>query len=66
VLDKDDVEAIRSRTDALSQAAMKLGEAMYRAQQTGAAGEPETGGGRDSGVVDAEFEEVDDDKKRSA
>ncbi len=66
VLDQDDADAIRSRTDALSQAAMKLGEAMYRAQQGEPAGTSAAGGGRDSGVVDAEFEEVDDDKKRSA
>ena len=39
---------------------MKLGEAMYAAQQ-GAAGEPEAEG--QEGVVDAEFEEVSDDKK---
>ena len=66
VLEQDDADAIRSRTEALSQAAMKLGEAMYRAQQGEAAGASATGGGRDSGVVDAEFEEVDDEKKRSA
>jgi len=66
VLDKEDVAAIQSRTDALSRAAMKLGEAMYRAQQGESATASGGAGGRDSGVVDAEFEEVDDDKKRSA
>jgi molecular chaperone DnaK len=63
----EDVEAIQAKTQALAQAAMKLGEAMYAAEQQ-AAGD---GGGEDgdqgaSGaedVVDAEFEEVDDDKK---
>jgi molecular chaperone DnaK len=40
---------------------MKLGEAMYQAQQ-GQAAQP----GVDDGVVDAEFEEVDDDQKKSA
>jgi molecular chaperone DnaK len=59
----DDADLIRRRTDALAQASMKLGEAMYRAQQaTGGA----SGAGKDEGVVDAEFEEVDDDRKRSA
>jgi molecular chaperone DnaK len=66
VLDKDDAALIKSRTDALAQAAMKLGEAMYRAQQAEGAAGAGTSSGRDSGVVDAEFEEVDDDKKRSA
>jgi len=66
VLDKEDVAVIQSRTDALSRAAMKLGEAMYRAQQGESATASGGAGGRDSGVVDAEFEEVDDDKKRSA
>jgi molecular chaperone DnaK len=62
----ENADEIRRRTEALAQASMKLGEAMYRAQQeAGAAG----GGGatgKDEGVVDAEFEEVDDDRRRSA
>src|ERR671928_240218 len=39
----DDAEQIRQKTEALAQVAMKLGEAMYRAQQ-GAGGEPGSGG----------------------
>jgi len=75
VLDGDDADAIKAKTDALAQAAMKIGEAMYRAQQAQGEGPGpgpggETGGragGAEEGVVDAEFEEVDDDKKsRSA
>jgi molecular chaperone DnaK len=63
VKDGEDVEAIRAKTQALVQASMKLGEAMYQAQQ-GAGGEADQGeGSRDEGVVDAEFEEVSDDKK---
>jgi len=62
----ENADEIRRRTEALAQASMKLGEAMYRAQrEAGAAG----GGGatgKDEGVVDAEFEEVDDDRRRSA
>jgi len=68
----DDVADIKAKTDALAQAAMKLGEAMYKAQQ--AAGEAAAGGadqnaggaqGAPGGekVVDADFEEVKDDKK---
>ena len=38
-LQGEDVEAIKARTNDLMQAQMKLGEAMYKAQQAGAAGE---------------------------
>jgi molecular chaperone DnaK len=60
-LESDDPEAIRAKTQTLSQASMKLGEAMYQAQQ----GDSPTDEGHaaDDGVVDAEFEEVDDTKK---
>jgi molecular chaperone DnaK len=67
---------IRAKTDALSQAAMKLGESMYKAQQAGApppgdggagpgGGGAEASGGGSEKVVDADFEEVDERKKRS-
>ena len=58
-LNGEDVEAIQAKTQALIQASMKLGEAMYSAQQ-GAEGGDEAAA--DDGVVDAEFEEVDDSK----
>ena len=73
----DDSEKIKSTMEALQQGSMKLGEAMYKAQQEegqaapdsdnsdeGSSGqEPET----DAEVVDADFEEVDDkDDKKSA
>ena len=49
---------------------MKLGEAMYKAQQEGnaAADAAADGAGNkpDDNVVDAEFSEVDDDKKKGA
>jgi molecular chaperone DnaK len=62
--DQDDVEAIAAKTQTLIQASMKLGEAMYKAQQAdGAAAEHDGGPSKDDGVVDAEFEEVHDDKK---
>ena len=44
---------------------MKLGEAMYAAQQANDAGQGQAGQA-DDGVVDAEFEEVDGDGKKSA
>ena len=65
----DDAEAITAKTNALAQASMKLGEAMYKAQQEGAAPGPGGPGGaapdgeKKEDVVDAEFTEVDDDKK---
>ena len=68
----EDFEDIKTKTNTLAQASMKLGEAMYKASQEaeGAApgGEgPEGGAGpQDDNVVDAEFSEVDDDKKKGA
>ncbi|WP_448191793.1 molecular chaperone DnaK [Azospirillum sp. sgz301742] len=69
VLDSEDLAAIKAKTDALAQASMKIGEAMYKASaggDAGAAGAAGAGHQADSGVVDADFEEVDDDKKKSA
>ncbi len=62
--DGEDAAAIGQKTQALIQASMKLGEAMYAAQQAN-----DSGAGSeqpDDGVVDAEFEEVDGDQKKSA
>src|ERR1700757_3088264 len=57
-----DAEAITTKTNALAQASMKLGEAMYKqsAEQPGGAGATE---GQKDDVGGAEFTEVDDDKK---
>jgi molecular chaperone DnaK len=60
-LESDDAEAIAAKTTTLMQASMKLGEAMYKAQQGESAAE--TSAHNDDGVVDAEFEEVKDDKQ---
>lgn len=60
VVDSNDAEDIKAKTNALAQAAMKLGEAMYAAQQGGAEEKPGTEG---DDVLDADFEEVKDDKK---
>ncbi|MFT4252178.1 MAG: molecular chaperone DnaK [Caulobacter sp.] len=56
-LEGEDVEAIQAKTQALIQASMKLGEAMYASQQGEGAEGAEAAA--DDGVVDAEFEEVD-------
>jgi len=73
VLSGDDVEAIKQKTDALAQASMKLGEAMYKDAAGGQSGGGDgaapggTPGADESGVVDADFEEVDENRKgRSA
>ncbi len=62
-LEGDDAQAIQARTQTLTQVAMKLGEAMYKAAQGGGEGAEAAAGGGDEGVVDAEFEEVSDDQK---
>jgi molecular chaperone DnaK len=72
-VESGDADEMQQKTAALTQAAMKLGEAMYKAQQAeteGAAGGAEAGsaGGASEEqpheeVVDAEFSEVDDENK---
>ncbi len=67
----EDIEDIKKKTEALVQASMKLGEAIYKSQQSA---KPESGkddGGDDSGkkdenVVDADFEEVKDENKEKS
>ena len=65
-LEGEDMDAINEKAQALSQAAMKIGEAVYQAQQAeaaanDAAADGATDAGDDGNVVDAEFEEVADD-----
>ena len=69
-LEGDDLEAIQSKTEAMTQASMKLGEAMYAAQQSDeearAAADAAADAAKDDDIVDADFEEVhDDDEKKS-
>ena len=63
-LSGDDAEEIKEKTNTLAQASMKLGEAMYKAQQSEGAAADATADGAgnkpDDNVVDADFEEVDD------
>jgi len=71
-ISSDDADRIKSATTALAQAAMKIGEAIYAAQQgssgegTATTGDSTSSGSGDDNVVDADFEEVKDDKKKSA
>ncbi len=65
-LEGTDAEALKQATERLSQAAMKIGEAMYKAEAEAAQAGAQPGGAKpDEKVVDAEFEEVDDKKKKS-
>jgi len=82
VVGGDDAEQIRAKTETLAQIAMKFGESMYKAQQEAGGGDPGAGpqsgpgaaaggahgpgAGHDDKVVDADFEEVDDHKKRGS
>jgi molecular chaperone DnaK len=74
VLDTAETAELRSKIEALAQVSMKLGEAMYKANQTaeaaGTAGAegPASGPSEkdDPSVVDAEFQEVNDDKKNKS
>lgn len=75
-LEGENKEDISAKTQALSQSTMKLGEAIYKAQQDQAAGDAATDSGNtgasakndeeivDAEVVDADFEEVDDKDKK--
>jgi molecular chaperone DnaK len=64
----DDPADIEAKSQTLAEASMKLGQAMYEAQQTEAAeADAKADAAKDSDVVDADFEELDDDdKKKSA
>ncbi|MDB4860242.1 molecular chaperone DnaK [Alphaproteobacteria bacterium] len=69
VKDSDDMEAIKAKTESLVQSSMKLGEAIYKQDPQAGAPQPDPSGEepssdkKDEKVVDAEFEEVDEDKK---
>jgi molecular chaperone DnaK len=72
-LQGEDKDLIKQKVDAMAQASMKLGEALYQSNQGAAAGSSSSGGGSSEGgdgkdnVVDVDFEEVkDDDSKKSA
>ena len=73
-LEGDEAEPIKEKTQALTETAMKLGEAIYKSQMEEAEGEHEDGGAAAAAadaakeaddVVDADFEEVKDDDKKS-
>ncbi len=61
-LEGTDLEALKAASERLTAAAMKIGEAVYKAQSEAPA-DAGAGAKHDDGVVDAEFEEVHDQKK---
>jgi molecular chaperone DnaK len=70
VKDGDDLEIIKSKTEELVKSSLKLGEAIYKQSPQGGAPQPDPSGAEpssekkdDDKVVDAEFEEVDENKK---
>ncbi len=72
-MDKEDKAAIEAKTTALMEASMKIGEQAYRKAQEDQAGTPdnaqaseapETGAASNDDVIDADFTEVDDNKKQ--
>jgi molecular chaperone DnaK len=66
-IDGGDVEAIKAKSQALTDLAMKMGQAIYEKEQAAAASPDGEGGeaasASDEEVVDAEFSEVDEDNK---
>lgn len=65
-LEGDDADAIGAKAQALTEVAMKMGQSIYEQEQANAASEAPTDGAAnttDEEVVDAEFSEVDEDKK---
>ena len=66
--ESDDVEDIKTKHQELMSAVMKLGEAIYGAQQADAASADAAADAAADGedVVDADFEEVDDEDRKSA
>ncbi|RUU58914.1 molecular chaperone DnaK [Mesorhizobium sp. M2C.T.Ca.TU.002.02.1.1] len=65
----DDPADIEAKSQSLAEVSMKLGQAMYEASQKEAAeADAKADAAKDSDVVDADFEEIDedDDKKKSA
>ena len=72
VLKGTDTEEVKKKTQALIQVSMKLGEAVYKNQQktqankTGTEKEDKSKTDNKENVVDADFEDVKDDKEKSA
>jgi len=64
-LEKDDQETIQAKTAALAEASGTLAQKLYAEQAEQEAGEGDTSKADGEDIVDAEFEEVDEDKSKS-
>ena len=62
-IENDDTSKIAKDLEALTQEAMKLGEAIYKAQQSEGDNDPSQSDNDDGTIVDADYEEVDEEKK---
>jgi len=62
-LEGDDADNIKAKSDALAQVSMKLGQAMYEAAQAEAETQEEATQADNDDVVDADFEEIKEEKK---
>jgi len=66
-METENKDAIEAKSQSLTQALMKIGEDIYKAQQEEQAGASEDGANSgstvDGEVLDADFEEIDNDKK---
>ncbi|MCC0025722.1 MAG: molecular chaperone DnaK [Zhengella sp.] len=66
-LEGDDGEAIKAKSQALAEASMKLGQAMYEAQQAESAeADAKADAAKDEDVVDADFEEIEEDNNKKS
>jgi molecular chaperone DnaK len=71
-LEGENAEVIKEKTNVLAQAAMKLGEALYKAQGAGSGASTDgevpnmEKGEADDDIVDADFTEVGDDDKKTS
>ena len=63
-LEKDNADKIKSGVQNLTEAAMRLGEAIYKASQSEAGGDDEGPRSVDDDIVDADFEDLDNDKRK--
>ena len=61
-IESDDTSKIAKDLEALTQEAMKLGEAIYKAQQSEGENNPNQSDNDDDTIVDADYEEVDEEK----
>ncbi|MGQ3179137.1 MAG: molecular chaperone DnaK, partial [Blastomonas fulva] len=62
-IEGNEPDAMKTKTEALAQAAMKLGQAIYEKEQAAAASPAADAAPAEDNVVDAEFSEVDGDAK---